>query len=57
MIIMFLCILLYHFHRIYDCRKNFVRLDQFKDDNIVYKYFKDKYGTACLTLDQRELMF
>ena len=42
----------YCFHRIYACRKNFVRLHEFvflelllnKNDKIIYKYFKDKYG-------------
>ena len=44
-------ILFYHFNRIYDCRKNFVRLDRFyffnvykKNEKIIQKYFKDKYG-------------
>ena len=43
-------ILLHRFHRIYACRKNFVKLYKLfspngyeKIDKIIYKYFKDKY--------------
>ena len=46
-------ILLYFSHRIYVCRKNFVRLDQFfspkdyrKNDKITYKHYMEKYGKS-----------
>ena len=44
-------ILLYHFHKIYACGKQLVRLYEFifsewlKNNNkLIYKYFKEKYG-------------
>ena len=47
-----LCVdLLYRFHRIYDCRKNFAHYTNIlsnngckKNEKIKYKYFKDTYG-------------